>query len=223
MPLGTVARRGRPRRRGRGRGSALRPAGWFRARAAHAGRRRAAPRYARGQRTPALANGRCRTAMSVGVAETPAGPPRRRTSLRARGTRFPGRPCGRTSAPCRRRAPAADIAFRRSPPLPITIGFWLSRSTQITAAMRSNCAVFLELLDLHRGRVRQLLAQAAHQLLAHQFAGQETLALVGDLVVAVHAARTSGISVSRVLTRASSALALAARRSDAPRRIRAPG
>ena len=35
------------------------------------------------------------------------------------------------------RAPV-EIAFMRSPPLPMTMAFWLSRSSQITAAMRSS-------------------------------------------------------------------------------------
>src|SRR3546814_11753131 len=43
-------------------------------------------------------------------------------------------------------------------------------------------AVDGERFDLHRGRVRQLGTEPAHQLFAHQFAGDEALALVGALV-----------------------------------------
>ncbi len=67
----------------------------------------------------------------------------------------------------------------------MTIAFWPSRSTQITAPMRSRRAVDLEALDLDRRGIRQFLAELAHQLLAHQLAGEEALALVGDLVLAV--------------------------------------
>ena len=114
--------------------------------------------------------------------------PRRPTSLRARAPRFRGTPCGRTAAPSAR-ARRVPISRRRSPPLPITIDFWPSRSTQTTAPMRSRSPPVVvssaKRLDLDRGRVRQLFAELAHQLLAHQFAGEEALALVGDLVLGV--------------------------------------
>jgi hypothetical protein len=43
-------------------------------------------------------------------------------------------------------------------------------------------ALLLELFDLHGDLVRQLGTQLAHDLLAHQFGGQEAAAAVGDLV-----------------------------------------
>src|SRR3546814_18371032 len=46
-------------------------------------------------------------------------------------------------------------------------------------------AVAGERFDLHRGRVRQLGTALAHQLFAPQFAGDEALALFGDLVFAI--------------------------------------
>ena len=122
---------------------------------------------------------------SVVVAEACAARLRRPTSLRARAPRFPGTPCGRTGVPsararaCRSRAGARRPCRSRSP----SGRRARPRSPRRCAAAPPSSST--KLLDLHRRRIRQLLAELAHQLLAHQFAGEEALALVGDLVLGV--------------------------------------
>ena len=72
-----------------------------------------------------------------------------------------------------------------APPLPMTMPFWLSRSTRIVASMRTSRASSLKDSITTPVRVGDLLAGHAQDLLAHHLGHEEALGLVGQEVVGV--------------------------------------
>ena len=74
------------------------------------------------------------------------------------------------------------IALIMRPRAPITIPFWDSVSTHMTARTAIGRLALLDLLDLDLDRVRDLLAGPREDLLAHELGEHDVLGLVGDVL-----------------------------------------
>ncbi len=76
-----------------------------------------------------------------------------------------------------------EMALSFSPPLPMTMGLWLSRSTRMVAKMRRRLPSSSNLSMVDGYRIGDFIAAQAEHFFANQFGGQLAFGLVGDIVL----------------------------------------